>query len=209
MYQHYQAAGRATIYEPPADDKVNFVPIPDSKPRGRTGPRPANEPIAAPATSAIADLAPVLMSVVTKQAIDMMASSSRRRSVSPHTPRRPRRYSVSPHTPCRSRRSRSPSRRHRRHSASPRSSPAPSSPIPPKAQELRSCLVALRDQEEIDLLHIEDTLAADDYTPDVLSMVSAKELSDVTGVAKGRILKLQRFAEKWSALLEKKRRYRG
>lgn len=137
------------------------------------------------------------MSVVTKQAIDMMASTSRRRSVSPRTPRR-------------SRRSRSPShRRHRRHSISPRSSPLPSSPIPPKAHELHSCLIALREQEEIDLLHIEDTLAADDYTPDVLAMVSAKELSEVTGVAKGRVLKLQRFAEKWSALLEKKKRYRG
>lgn len=137
------------------------------------------------------------MTVVAKQAIDMMAGPSRRRSYSPQTPR---------HT----RRSRSPSRRHHRHdhSTSPRSSPPPSSPIPSKASELHSCLVALRDQEDVDLLHIEDALAAEDYTPDVLSMVTAKELSEVTGVTKGRVLKLQRFTEKWCAVLEKKKKYR-
>lgn len=117
----------------------------------------------------MADIAPVLMTVVAKQAMDLMAgpSSRRRRSYSPHTPRR-------------SYHSRSPVRRRRR-SASPRSSPVSQSPIPAKSNELHACLVALRAEEDIDMLCHEDALAAEDFTPDVLSMVSVKDLCDLTG----------------------------
>lgn len=59
------------------------------------------------------------------------------------------------------------------------------------------------------MLHVEDALAAEDFTPDVLSMVSVQDLCDMTGAVKGRVLKLQRFAEKWCAGLEKKRRARA
>lgn len=136
------------------------------------------------------------MTVVAKQAMDMIAGPSRRRSYSPSTPRH-------------SRRSRS-RRRHSRRSTSPRSSPPPPpSPIPAKANELHECLVALRNQEDIDLLQHEEALAAEDYTPDVLSLVSVNDLCDLTGAVKGRVLKLQRFAAKWCAVLEKKKWYRG
>lgn len=131
----------------------------------------------------MADIAPVLMTVVAKQAMDMMTrSSSRRYSTSPSTPRR----------------------NHHRRSPSPRS-PYVAGPLPDKGAELHMCLVDMQHMEGIDLLQYEDALATEDFTPDILSMVAVKDLCELTGAVKGRMLKLQRFADKWTAALEKKR----
>lgn len=133
----------------------------------------------------MADIAPVLMTVVAKQVMDLMTGSSRRRrSFSPSTPRASHRQRRSP---------------------SLQSSPSSLFPIPAKNEELHACLVDMHRQEDIDLLEYEDALVAEDFTPDILSMVAIKDLCEVTGAVKGRMLKLQRFAEKWSAALEKRK----
>nr|GAT48927.1 predicted protein [Mycena chlorophos] len=80
------------------------------------------------------------------------------------------------------------------------------SPIPARGQELHSCLLALRDSREVDLLDAEEALAVLDLTPDVIVDVPVPRLMEVTGAVEGKVYKLVAFCREWVARLEEKKR---
>lgn len=179
LSNEYQHADKATKEQPP--DLPEFGGLPEPKPRGRTGPHPAIEttPSVPAASSDLTSITPLLMTVIVKQAMDMISASGSHRQHSA-----------------------SPSRRRR--SASPRSSPPPSSPIPSNDSELHEFLLALLAKKGIDFTSFEEALAAEEYSPGILAAVPVQELCELTRSPKGRVMKMQQFSISWSAKIEKR-----
>ncbi|KAI0743072.1 hypothetical protein C8Q80DRAFT_1192458 [Daedaleopsis nitida] len=74
----------------------------------------------------------------------------------------------------------------------------PSSPLSPGSSELHQFLIALLDKKDVDLLESEASLAAKDYTPDILHQVDRAELKAMTGATDGKVIKMQMFAKEWT-----------
>ncbi|RDX56589.1 hypothetical protein K466DRAFT_606734 [Polyporus arcularius HHB13444] len=85
----------------------------------------------------------------------------------------------------------------------------PTSPLPPPADELHQFLIALSIKKDVDMLDCEAELAAREFTPDILPSVAFAQLKEATGVADGKIVKMQVFAKEWVARQQEKRKARS
>lgn len=82
----------------------------------------------------------------------------------------------------------------------------PTSPLPPRAEEIHQFLVALLAKRDVDLLSCEAALTAQDFTPDILPDVTLARLIEVTGAVEGRVMKMRQFAKEWVARQQEKRK---
>lgn len=183
-----QAAGDATKHEPPNTsdfDGSRDGRLSDSRPRGRTGPRPSSISAPAPVGGPSNDMTALLMAALIPFITNQLAPNT----IAPTVAAMPHIALTPPTTPRKA-----------------VSLTAPLSPAPDTGLELHACLGDFLTSKGIDLTGTEAALMELELTPDIVSEVPVARLCEVMGAIEGRVRKFQVFCREWSARLEDKKK---